>query len=101
MDVDAVRSEIRRQLQRGLSRHRLGPRLPHAHRRNIDVRTGCGGRGGAILGVNPSYQSPTRMKQLLCATAHDIGDSREGCGRLDIYRAMATALSDPSPPSSG
>ena len=57
--------------------------------------------GGAalILAANPAYQSPARMKQLLCSTAHDIGDPNEGCGRLDIYRAMATALSDPNPPA--
>jgi subtilisin family serine protease len=51
-----------------------------------------------ILSVNSSYQSPTAMKALLCSTADDIGDSHEGCGRLNVYRAMAHALSDPSPP---
>jgi hypothetical protein len=39
------------------------------------------------------------MKTLLCETADDIQDSHEGCGRLDIYRAMAKALNDPSPPN--
>jgi len=56
------------------------------------------GAAALILGVNPSYQSPSGMKQLLCSTARDIGDPHEGCGRVDIYRAMATALGDPSPP---
>jgi hypothetical protein len=41
------------------------------------------------------------MKNLLCETADSITNtaSLQGCGRLDIYRAMAMALNDPSPPS--
>jgi hypothetical protein len=36
---------------------------------------------------------------LLCSTANDIGTSyNEGCGRLNVYRAMATALNDPNLP---
>jgi hypothetical protein len=38
------------------------------------------------------------MKTLLCQTADDIGDPHQGCGRLNIYRAMATAIGDSSPP---
>jgi hypothetical protein len=38
------------------------------------------------------------MKQLLCSTADDIGASNEGCGRVDIYRAMAVAVKDQFPP---
>ncbi len=53
-----------------------------------------------IIAANNSYASASKMKSLLCTTAHDIGDPHEGCGRLDIYRAMATALSDPNPPAS-
>lgn len=56
------------------------------------------GAAALILAVNGSYQSPSAMKQLLCTTAHDIGDPREGCGRLNVYRAMAVALGDPNPP---
>ncbi len=56
------------------------------------------GAAALILSVNSNYQSPTLMKQLLCATADDIKDPNEGCGRLDVYRAMASALSDASPP---
>ena len=55
------------------------------------------GAAALILSVKPSYQSPAAMKQLLCQTADDIGDPHEGCGRLNIYRAMAQALADPSP----
>jgi len=32
------------------------------------------------------------------STADDIGDPHEGCGRLDVYDAMAVALNDPNPP---
>jgi subtilisin family serine protease len=53
-----------------------------------------------LIAANPSYQSPSKMKQLLCSTAHDIGAAHEGCGRLDLYRAMATALGDTNLPAS-
>jgi subtilisin family serine protease len=56
------------------------------------------GAAALILSVNSSYQSASAMKTLLCETADDINDSKEGCGRLDVYRAMAKALNDPSPP---
>jgi subtilisin family serine protease len=56
------------------------------------------GAAALIIAVNSSYKSPTKMKQLLCSTADDIGDSKEGCGRLNVYRAMATALGDRSLP---
>jgi hypothetical protein len=56
------------------------------------------GAAALILAVNPSYQSPKAMKTLLCQTADDLGDSHQGCGRLNVYRAMATALNDPTPP---
>jgi hypothetical protein len=39
------------------------------------------------------------MKASLCATADDISDPNEGCGRLDVYRAMARALGDGNPPA--
>ena len=53
------------------------------------------GAAALILSVNTAYQSPSAMKQLLCANAHDIGDAHQGCGRLNVYRAMATAAGDP------
>ncbi|MBV8152272.1 MAG: S8 family serine peptidase, partial [Candidatus Eremiobacteraeota bacterium] len=56
------------------------------------------GAAALILSVNPSYQTPSRMRQLLCSTADDIADARQGCGRLNVYRAMATALGDPNLP---
>ena len=51
-----------------------------------------------VIAANPAYQSPTKMKSLLCGTADDIGDPNEGCGRLNVYRAMATAVGDPKLP---
>lgn len=56
------------------------------------------GAAALILSVSSAYQSPSAMKTLLCTTADDIGDAREGCGRLNVYRAMATALGDPALP---
>ena len=56
------------------------------------------GAAALILSVNRSYQNGARMKSLLCSTTDDIDDAREGCGRLNVYRAMAVALHDPTPP---
>ena len=58
------------------------------------------GAAALILSVNPTYQSPALMKQLLCSTAADISDPDEGCGRLDVYRAMAVAVGDRNVPAS-
>jgi subtilisin family serine protease len=57
------------------------------------------GAAALILAVNSTYHVPAQMKNLLCTTADDIGDVKEGCGRLNIYRAMATALGDTVLPS--
>ncbi len=57
------------------------------------------GAAALILSVNAHYQSPTLMRTLLCSTADNISDPNEGCGRLDVYRAMAVALDDPKPPA--
>lgn len=55
-----------------------------------------------ILSVAPSYQSPSAMKALLCQTADDLNkttnNGAEGCGRLNVYRAMAKALGDSNLP---
>jgi subtilisin family serine protease len=56
------------------------------------------GAAALILAVNSSYRTPAAMKQLLCQTADDLGDTHQGCGRLNLYRAMAVALHDPSAP---
>ncbi len=52
----------------------------------------------AVSGVGGRYDSPAAMKALLCSTADDIGDPHEGCGRLNVYRAVAAALGDPNLP---
>jgi subtilisin family serine protease len=56
------------------------------------------GAAALILAVNASYQSPTLMKQLLCSTADNLGDTHQGCGRLNVYRAMARAMGDSTVP---
>lgn len=57
------------------------------------------GAAALILSVNSAYQSPTKMFDLLCSTADNIGDPHQGCGRLNVYRAMAKALGDSNPPT--
>ncbi|HEY4438885.1 MAG TPA: S8 family serine peptidase [Candidatus Elarobacter sp.] len=56
------------------------------------------GAAALIIAVNSAYQNPTAMKTLLCTTADDIGAAHEGCGRLNVYRAMAKALGDANLP---
>jgi subtilisin family serine protease len=56
------------------------------------------GAAALILSVNSGYQNPTAMKTLLCTTADNIADPNQGCGRLNVYRAMAKALVDTNPP---
>jgi subtilisin family serine protease len=56
------------------------------------------GVAALICAVNATDCNPTQMKILLCGTAHDISDPNEGCGRLNAYLAVATALSDGSLP---
>lgn len=57
------------------------------------------GAAALILSANPSaYGSPAAMRTLLCSTADDIGDAHQGCGRLNVYRAIAVASGDPNPP---
>jgi subtilisin family serine protease len=54
-----------------------------------------------ILSVSSAYSTPAEMKSLLCSTADQltaIGTQNQGCGRLNIYRALATALGDSTLP---
>jgi subtilisin family serine protease len=55
----------------------------------------------ATGGAGSQYASPNAMKMLLCSTADDLlsSTSTQGCGRLNVYTAMATALGDPSLPT--
>ncbi len=53
----------------------------------------------SVSGTTGVYATPAAMKTLLCQTADDLGPAqKEGCGRLNVYRAMAKVLVDPSPP---
>jgi hypothetical protein len=53
------------------------------------------GAAAVIISANSSYANPARMKTLLCQTADQINDAKEGCGSLNVYRAMAKAVGDP------
>lgn len=55
----------------------------------------------ATGGGSSIYQSSSAMKTLLCTYADDlpVSSSVQGCGRLNVYTAMAHALNDPSPPT--
>jgi subtilisin family serine protease len=55
------------------------------------------GLAALLVGANPSL-TPQQVFNILCATAVDIHDARQGCGRVDAYRAMARALNDSSVP---
>jgi subtilisin family serine protease len=47
---------------------------------------------------NAQYRSPAQIRALLCTTADDLGDTHQGCGRLNIYHAMAVAIGDSAYP---
>ncbi len=49
-----------------------------------------------LLSVNGSL-TPTTVKTTLCTTARNINNAKQGCGRLDVYRAMARAVNDLNP----
>jgi subtilisin family serine protease len=55
-----------------------------------------------ILSVSSAYSTPALMKGLLCSTADQLtatgSTQNQGCGRLNVYRAMATALGDSALP---
>jgi subtilisin family serine protease len=53
----------------------------------------------ATGGSGSPYQSPAAMRALLCQQADNINSPIQGCGRLNVYNAMAVALMDPSPPT--
>jgi hypothetical protein len=51
-----------------------------------------------MLSLAPNL-SPAEVARILSATADDIGDPRQGAGRLDMYRALAAVAGDPKPPA--
>lgn len=57
------------------------------------------GVAALICGVNPGDCTPTKVFQILCQQADDINDTNQGCGRVDAYTAVATAIGDGSPPA--
>lgn len=54
------------------------------------------GAAALIAGAKPIY-TPAEVFGMLCSGADNIGDPKQGCGRLNVYRAMAAAVHDPSP----
>jgi subtilisin family serine protease len=54
------------------------------------------GAAALMLSVN-GLLTPAVVKATLCATARNIGNVKQGCGRLDVYRALARAVNDPNP----
>jgi subtilisin family serine protease len=57
------------------------------------------GVAAIVCGIKPTDCTPTNMKNLLCTYAHDLGDPRQGCGRLNAYAVIAHELNDGAPPS--
>lgn len=58
------------------------------------------GAAALLLSVNPSL-TPAQVAGILRSTADDIGDAKQGAGRLDVYRALSAAagLPPPRPPT--
>ena len=54
------------------------------------------GAAALMLSVNPAL-TPATVKTILCGTARQITNVKQGCGRLDVYRAVARAVNDPNP----
>ena len=49
------------------------------------------GVASLILGLRPNL-TPAQVASAICSSAHSIGDSRQGCGRLDASAAVSAAL---------
>lgn len=49
------------------------------------------GVASLILGLRPGL-TPAQVAADICSTAHGIGDSKQGCGRVDAAAAVAKAL---------
>ncbi len=54
------------------------------------------GAAALMLSVNPAL-TPATVKTILCSTSRQIANVKQGCGRLDVYRAVARAVNDPNP----
>ena len=58
------------------------------------------GAAALLLSVQPSL-TPAQVRNYLCSDAYvlpGVSAAAQGCGRLDIYRAMADVLGDPNLP---
>ncbi|MEO6913714.1 MAG: S8 family serine peptidase [Candidatus Baltobacteraceae bacterium] len=51
--------------------------------------------GAAALLIGAGASAST-MKTLLCSNADNINDPKQGCGRLNVYKAMAQTLGQPA-----
>jgi subtilisin family serine protease len=51
----------------------------------------------ALLLARNANLSPAQIAQILESTADDIGDARQGHGRLNLYRALAAVVGDTAP----
>lgn len=49
-----------------------------------------------MLSVSPTL-TPASVKTILCSSARAIANAKAGCGRLDVYRALARTVNDPNP----
>ena len=54
------------------------------------------GAAALMLSVN-GLLTPAAVKTEICASARSINNPKQGCGRLDVYRAVARAVNDPNP----
>jgi Subtilase family len=54
------------------------------------------GAASLLLSVK-STLTPAQVLNAICSTATQIADPKAGCGRLNVYKAMAQVLGDPSP----
>lgn len=52
------------------------------------------GAASLLLSVGAT---PGNIPSLLCSTATKLNSPKAGCGRLNVYKAMAQAVGDPSP----
>ena len=56
------------------------------------------GAAALMLSLDPAL-TPAQVERILIAGADDIGDPKQGHGRLDVYRALAAVAGDPNPPA--
>lgn len=52
---------------------------------------------GAVSLLLSVGAQPSQIKTILCSTAVPVGGGKAGCGRLNVYKAMAQVVGDPSP----